>query len=83
MNVQQQIEQQLQERFQPSQLEVVNESHMHSVPPNSETHFKVLVVSEAFEGVILSDIRMPGRDGLFLLDEHILEPGLLNKSHVV
>lgn len=38
----------LTERFQPSHLEVVNESHMHSVPRNSETHFKVLVVSEVF-----------------------------------
>lgn len=31
-------------------LEVVNESHMHSVPPNSETHFKVVAVSPAFDG---------------------------------
>jgi len=31
-------------------LEVLNESHMHSVPPNSETHFKVTVVSDAFQG---------------------------------
>ncbi len=32
-------------------LVVENESHMHSVPPGSETHFKVLVVSAAFEGL--------------------------------
>lgn len=50
MNVQQQIEQQLRERFQPSLLDVVNESHMHSVPPDSETHFKVVIVSDHFEG---------------------------------
>ncbi|MEE4348075.1 MAG: response regulator, partial [Paracoccaceae bacterium] len=25
-------------------------------------------ISDTFEGVILSDIRMPGRDGFFLLD---------------
>jgi len=31
-------------------LDVLNESHMHSVPPNSETHFKVTVVSDAFQG---------------------------------
>ena len=35
----------------PKRLEVVNESHMHSVPPNSETHFKVTLVSESFEGL--------------------------------
>lgn len=34
----------------PEVLGVENESHMHSVPPNSETHFKVLIVSSAFEG---------------------------------
>lgn len=28
---------------------------MHSVPPGSETHFKVLVVSDAFEGLGLVD----------------------------
>lgn len=34
----------------PLHLEIENESFMHSVPPGSETHFKVLVVSAAFEG---------------------------------
>jgi BolA protein len=31
-------------------LEVANESHMHSVPPNSETHFRVVAVSDLFSG---------------------------------
>jgi BolA protein len=31
-------------------LEVADESHMHSVPPGAESHFKVLVVSDAFVG---------------------------------
>ena len=35
----------------PAHLEVVNESHMHSVPKGSETHFKVVVVSPTFDGV--------------------------------
>lgn len=30
---------------------VENESHKHSVKPGAETHFKVLVVSDAFEGL--------------------------------
>lgn len=50
MVVQQEIQQILQAQFQPELLEVVNESHMHSVPPNSETHFKVVLVSDQFEG---------------------------------
>jgi len=32
----------------PVHLEVLNESDQHNVPANSETHFKVVVVSEAF-----------------------------------
>lgn len=32
------------------QYEVVNESYKHNVPKGSESHFKVLVVSEVFEG---------------------------------
>ncbi|KYG62870.1 transcriptional regulator BolA [Bdellovibrio bacteriovorus] len=34
----------------PIHMEIENESFMHSVPPGSETHFKVLVVSEKFTG---------------------------------
>ena len=50
MSVQRVIEQKLQAAFIPVALEVLNESHMHSVPPGSETHFKVVVVSDQFEG---------------------------------
>ena len=48
MTVQATIEKALSERLHPLHLEVVNESAMHSVPPGSESHFKVTVVSEAF-----------------------------------
>jgi stress-induced morphogen len=34
--------------FAPEHLAVTNESHMHSVPPESETHFKVVLVSAEF-----------------------------------
>jgi BolA protein len=34
--------------FEPLHLEVINESNRHHVPPNSETHFKVVVVSDKF-----------------------------------
>ena len=50
MVVQQEIEQRLQQHFSPGHLEVANESHMHSVPANSETHFRVVIVSDAFDG---------------------------------
>jgi BolA protein len=50
MTVQQDIEQQLAQQFAPLFLEVANESHQHSVPANSETHFKVVLVSARFDG---------------------------------
>ncbi len=51
MSVQAQIEAKLVEGLSPSHFNVINESHMHSVPANSETHFKLVVVSGHFEGV--------------------------------
>ena len=44
------IEEKLTAALSPRVLDVINESHNHSVPKGSETHFKVVVVSEAFEG---------------------------------
>lgn len=50
MIVQSQIESKLEQQLSPQVLMVENESHMHSVPANSETHFKVTLVSDCFEG---------------------------------
>ena len=44
------IETKLHKAFAPEYLKVVNESYMHNVPAGSESHFKVTVVSDAFEG---------------------------------
>jgi len=38
----------LNEHFKIKSIEVVNESHMHNVPNNSETHFKLILVSDDF-----------------------------------
>jgi BolA family transcriptional regulator, general stress-responsive regulator len=48
--VQSRIETKLAERFAPAHLEVRNESGNHNVPPGSETHFKVVLVADAFAG---------------------------------
>jgi BolA protein len=37
----------------PVALEIHDESHMHSVPKGAQSHFKVVVVSPAFEGASL------------------------------
>ncbi len=50
MRMQREIERKLAEALAPAHLEVINESHRHSVPPGSESHFKVVLVSAAFEG---------------------------------
>jgi BolA protein len=53
MTTQAKIEQKLQAEFSPLHLEVVNESHMHNVPEGSESHFKVTLVTEQFDGLPL------------------------------
>lgn len=51
MTIAERIERKLRDALAPEHLEVVNESHMHSVPKGSETHFKVVVVSARFDGL--------------------------------
>ena len=53
MTMQEQIETKLRSALAPVHLDVVNESHMHSVPPGSESHFNVVVVSDRFAGKAL------------------------------
>jgi BolA protein len=53
MTVKNIIEGKLESAFKPEFLEVVNESHMHNVPAGSESHFKVTVVSDAFNDLML------------------------------
>lgn len=43
------IETWLKQAFEPSHLEVLNESHTHNVPAGSESHFRLVVVSTKFE----------------------------------
>ena len=51
------IEAKLMAAFKPIHLEVDNESHMHNVAKGSGTHFKVVVVSEAFDGKKLIEMQ--------------------------
>ena len=46
------IEQKLNDALKPEILEVSNESNMHSGPA-TESHYKVVAVSDAFEGKML------------------------------
>ena len=48
MTVQETIEQKLAEAIDLQHLEVINESGNHNVPVGSESHFKVVLVSDSF-----------------------------------
>jgi BolA protein len=54
MNAQQHITTKLQQAFAPESLDVVDESHLHEGHaghrPGGETHFRVYIVSQAFDG---------------------------------
>lgn len=43
--------QQALQNLAPEHLQLLNESHMHSVPPGSESHFKAVIVSPQFVGL--------------------------------
>jgi BolA protein len=53
VTVQDTIEQKILTALTPSYLDVTNESHMHNVPPGSELHFKLVIVSSDFENLPL------------------------------
>jgi BolA family transcriptional regulator, general stress-responsive regulator len=44
------IEQWVKNQIAPIHLEVINESHSHNVPAGSETHFRLVIVSDSFAG---------------------------------
>ncbi len=67
MRIQNTIESKLRQSLAPVHLEVINESHMHAVPPGSESHFKVVVVAEPFEGASL--VKRHKRINAILADE--------------
>jgi BolA protein len=54
MSVEAAIREKLMQVLQPTRLDVVNESHLHAghrtSPGTGESHFRVLVVSQAFAG---------------------------------
>ncbi|MFT6903049.1 MAG: BolA protein [Colwellia sp.] len=50
MTIEALIEQKLLSAFSPIHLDVINESHQHNVAPGSESHFKVIIVTDDFIG---------------------------------
>ena len=50
MSLETRIHSRLREALAPVHVHLVNESHKHSVAPGSETHWNLVIVSEAFAG---------------------------------
>lgn len=48
--MQKKIEAKLRQKFSAQVIVVENDSHKHNVPADSETHFKITLVSSAFAG---------------------------------
>ncbi len=75
MSLEERIEAKLRAALAPTTLSLENESGKHNVPPGSETHFKVVVVSPAFEGksavarhkLVYAALAEEFRDGLHAL----------------
>lgn len=49
----QQIRNRLEDSLQPVFIDVIDESFMHNVPKGAQSHFKLILVSDTFEGVPL------------------------------
>ncbi len=50
MGMRESIFRKLDESLQNDFIAVTDESHLHNTPPGTESHFKVIIVSEAFQG---------------------------------
>lgn len=53
MSIEESITNKLKSALNTVYLNVINESYMHNVPKGSETHFKVVVVSDKFDNLPL------------------------------
>lgn len=89
MSRQQWLQDTLQHAFVPSHLDIVNESHNHG-GPGTDTHYKVVLVTEAFEGVravarhqkVYALVQSEMQKGLHALALHTYTPGEWQASEV-
>jgi len=89
MSVKAVIEDKLRRNFDPLHLDVVNESNLHNVPAGSESHFKVMIVSEHFDGARLlarhrqvnETLKHEIHHGVHALSIHALTPKEWNDSN--
>ena len=78
--IQDTITRKLNDAFSPEHLEVINESYMHNVPEGSESHFKVLIVSDAFKDkMLIARHRMVNK----ILEEELNQDAPGNSIHAL
>lgn len=91
MTVEERIIEAIQQNLCPAYLEVINESGSHNVPKGSETHFKVVLVTDEFNGVsrvkrhqmVYSILSVELESGIHALAMHLHTPSEWeNISHV-
>lgn len=87
MSLQARMREKLMIALRPTRLDVVNESHLHaghaSSPETGESHFRLLIVSEAFTGkarverhrIVNEVLRDELKDGVHALAIKALAPG--------
>jgi BolA protein len=79
--IQQEIEERLISKLAPAFLDVINESYKHNVPTGSESHFRVIVVTDEFIGkTLLERHQMINRILADLLSEKIHALALVTKT---
>lgn len=82
MTVVQTIQKMLTSRFKNAEIEIINESDHHSVVPGSESHFRVVIVSDEFNGIpllgrhrlIYETLSVPLKNGVHALALHTYTP---------
>jgi BolA family transcriptional regulator, general stress-responsive regulator len=82
MNTYATIEQKVQAALSPQLIQLENESHMHS-GPRTDSHFKLVVVSEQFEGLpkvkrhrrLYQVLQAELQGGVHALALHLYTPG--------
>ena len=72
MNRKEELEGLLKTNYKCDFLEVLNESYRHSVPINSETHFKVTIVTADFA----DKTKVARHQAIYALTRHLMDQGL-------
>lgn len=91
INIQKHIENKINAAFSPDYLRVENESHLHHVPPNSSTHFKIVIVSHQFDALsrvarhktVYALLNDELNNGVHALALHLYSPKEWQNKHAV